>query len=122
MLYVSGMGSIIKDQNCPLGRIPSDVAVDDGVIAARNCVLNALSALNAYLGDLGKIKQFVKLLTFVSSDPGFFSQAIVANGGSKLLIDVFGEDIGKAARSAVGVAALPNNFPVEIEMLVEINP
>lgn len=121
MLYLSGTGSTVANTTPLAGHIPSDISLEEGIQAARNCVLNALSALHAYTGDLNRIKSFVKLLAFVSSEADFCDQHIVVNGASRFLIDVFGEEIGKSARSAVGVSSLPNDFPVEIEMIVELD-
>ena len=69
---------------------------------------------------MNRIKSFVKVLAFVASDDQFYSQPLVANGGSQLLVDVFGYEIGCPARSAIGVNVLPGNIPVEIELLVEL--
>jgi enamine deaminase RidA (YjgF/YER057c/UK114 family) len=78
-----------------------------------------LSTLKSYIGDLNKVKRIVKVLGLVNSDPNFTQQPQVINGFSNLMVEIFGES-GKHARSAVGVAALPNNISVEIEMIVEL--
>lgn len=120
LLYLSGMGPNLIGDEPMAGHIPSRISIEDGEKAARNCALNALSVLHQYTGDLNQIKSFVKILGFVSSDADFIKQHLVMNGASGLLIDVFGEEIGKSARSAVGVSSLPNDFPVEVEMVVEL--
>jgi enamine deaminase RidA (YjgF/YER057c/UK114 family) len=82
-------------------------------------VLNLLANLKAGIGDLDRVKRIVKMLCFVAGTDTFYDQPQVANGGSQLLVDIFGEDRGRCARSAVGMNALPGNIPVEIELLVE---
>ena len=102
-----------------------DNAVAMGHEAAQLCLLNALSLLKAQLGSLNRIRRIVKLVGFVSSTPEFFQQPQVINGASNLLVEIFGnafESGGKHARSAVGVAALPLNASVELELIVEISP
>jgi len=97
-----------------------DLTLEEGYDAARNCTLNALAILHRDLGDLNRIKRFVKILCFVAGRDDFYSQPKVANGASELLCEIFGKEKGMPARSAVGVNALPGNVPVEIEFLVEI--
>ena len=84
------------------------------------CTLNALSVLHEYLGDLNKIKSVVKILAFVASAPGFNSQPAVVDGASQLLKDIFGDDNGVGARSAISAIELPGNISVEIEFIFEI--
>ncbi|CAM5302399.1 LysR family transcriptional regulator [Streptomyces canarius] len=88
--------------------------------AARQCTLNALAAIRAITGELSAIKGIVKVTGFVASAPDFTAQPQVINGASELLGEVFG-DVGVHARSAVGVAVLPLDVPVEIEMIVEVD-
>jgi len=102
------------------GKVGAEVSVEDGQAAARTCALNALAALKAEVGDLSKIKRIVKAVVFVASAPDFTGQPQVANGASELLGEIFGE-AGKHARSAVGVAALPLNVPVEVELIAEVS-
>jgi enamine deaminase RidA (YjgF/YER057c/UK114 family) len=85
---------------------------------ARICVLNALAAIRAEVGDLDRVRRVVKVVGFVASAPGFLGQPAVVNGASELLGQVFG-DAGRHARSAVGVAVLPLDAPVEVEVVVE---
>lgn len=120
MIYVSGCGPDINGIMYKKGKLGDTILIEEGQEAARNCVLNALAILKEELGSLSRVTCIVKVLTFVSSDINFFSQPMVANGASQILIDIFGETIGCPARSAIGVSALPGNIPVEVEMLVEI--
>lgn len=83
------------------------------------CVLNALAAVKALVGDLSQVSRVVKVVGFVASEPSFSGQPGVVDGASELLVDVFG-DAGRHARSAVGVAALPRDVPVEVEIVVEL--
>ena len=101
------------------GRLGDDVSVEDGSAAARWCALNALSVLQAELGDLDRIERVLTVLGFVASAPGFVQQPQVVDGASRLLSEVFG-DRGRHSRSAVGVAALPRGGAVEIEVEVAV--
>ncbi|NUT58257.1 MAG: RidA family protein [Agromyces sp.] len=94
------------------------VPADDAKEYARACALNALAAIRAELGSLDRITRIVKLVGFVASDPSFTGQPGVVNGASEFLGEVFG-DAGRHARSAVGVAVLPLDAPVEVELIVE---
>lgn len=102
------------------GKVGANVAPDVAAGCARQCALNALAAVKAELGDLSAVTRVVKVVAFVASDPGFTGQPQVANGASELLGEVFG-DAGQHARSAVGVAVLPLDAPVEVELVVEIS-
>ena len=95
------------------------VSQEEAVECARQCALNALAAIKAEVGELAAVKQIVKVVVFVASTPDFTAQPLVANGVSELLGEVFG-DAGRHARSAVGVAVLPLDAPVEVELLVEV--
>ena len=118
LVYVSGCGpSIIEPIKGKLGK---DFTIKEGQEFARNCMLNLLAVLEANIGDLRKVKNCVKILTLVAGTEDFYDQPAVANGGSQLLIDLFGPEIGTPSRSAIGVNALPNNMPVETEGLFEI--
>jgi enamine deaminase RidA (YjgF/YER057c/UK114 family) len=120
LIYVSGCGCNIPNTETLHGRVPSQVSVDDAIICARKCALNIVSAIEEAVGDLNRVKSIIKLLVYVSSDCDFHDQHLVAHGASQLFIDVFGEDIGKSTRSAIGVASLPLDFPVEVEAIIEI--
>ena len=101
------------------GKLGAGVSVEEGYEAARLVGINLLAVLKTTLGDLDKVNRIVKLLSMVNAAPDFTDTPAVANGCSDLLVEVFG-DKGKHARSAVGMAALPLNVPVEIEMVVEV--
>ncbi|MFA6506913.1 MAG: RidA family protein [Treponemataceae bacterium] len=118
-LYTSGQGATRNGKPLFTGKVGAELTVEEGQQAARLCVLNLLSVLHAFTGDLNRIKNVVKVLALVASAPGFGQQPLVVNGGSQLLIDVFGER-GKHCRSAMGTNELPGNIPVEIEAIFEI--
>lgn len=120
LLYVSGMGCTKDGKPAFEGKVGKECTLEIGQQAAKICAINALAALNDYLGDLNKIKRLIKTLAFVSSDPGFSQQHLVANGCSQFLSDLFGTDEGVGVRSAIGVAQLPGNIPVEIEFIFEM--
>jgi enamine deaminase RidA (YjgF/YER057c/UK114 family) len=101
-----------------VGKVGADVTVEQGAALARICGLNALAAIDALVG-LGRIAKIVKVTGFVASAPGFTGQPAVVNGASELFGDVLGE-LGRHARSAVGVAELPLGAPVEVEVIVEV--
>jgi enamine deaminase RidA (YjgF/YER057c/UK114 family) len=118
MLYVSGCGSKIGD-NGVFGKVGRDVSMEEAQNGAAITIKNFLAIVEKELGDLNRVISFVKLLVFVSSDPQFYEQPEVANGATKLLVDLFGEKIGCPSRSAIGVAVLPGNISVEIEGIVK---
>ncbi len=120
MVYTSGTGGAREGLLDRIGRVGRDLTIEEGQEMARRCVMNLLANLHAATGDLNKIKRMVKMLVFVNSAEDFFQQPQVANGASKLLLDVFGEEAGLPARSAIGVHVLPGNIPVEIELLLEL--
>ena len=105
---------------CSVGKLGKDLTVEDGQKAAYNCVLNLLANLNEKTGDLNRIKRFVKVLAFVNSADDFGMQPQVVNGGSNLIAELFGEEAGLPARSAIGTNALPGGIACEIEVLVEL--
>ena len=100
------------------GKVGAEVTPEDAKDYARTAVLNALAAVEAAIGSLDRVTRVVKLVGFVSSDPSFSGQPGVINGASEVLGEIFGE-LGKHARSAVGVAVLPLDSPVEVELIVE---
>ncbi len=121
LLFVSGHGPLGADgKPTVLGKLGRDLSVEQGYKAARGVGLNVLATVRGNLGSLDKVKRVVKVLGMVNSDEGFKDQPKVINGFSDLIVEVFGEAIGKHARSAVGMAALPNGIPVEIEMILEV--
>ena len=118
LLYCSGCGPQVNGTSID-GKLGKDLSVEQGQEAAYRCMLNLLANLNAKLGYLDRIKRFVKVLAFVNSTDDFVQQPQVVNGGSQLLLDLFGEERGLPARTAMGVNATPGNIAVEIEVLVE---
>ena len=100
------------------GKVGAEVSADDAKAYARTAALNALAAVEAAIGSLDRVTRVVKLVGFVSSDPSFTGQPGVINGASEVLAEIFGEH-GTHARSAVGVAVLPLDSPVEVELIVE---
>jgi enamine deaminase RidA (YjgF/YER057c/UK114 family) len=100
------------------GKVGAEVSAEDAKTYAATCVLNALAAIGSVIGSLDRITRVVKVVGFVSSDPSFTGQPGVINGASDLLREIFG-DAGVHARSAVGVAVLPLDSPVEVELIVE---
>ena len=119
LVFLSGVGPSQPDSRQWAGKVGRDYTVEEGYEAARGCALNLLGNLKSVIGDLDKVTRVVKVLGMVNADPEFTSPPAVINGCSDLLVEVFGER-GRHARSAVGMAALPNAIPVEIEMIVQV--
>ncbi len=120
LLYLSGLGPAARaDGTTPSGKVGSDLSAEQGYEAARLTGVNIISRIKGELGDLDRVARVVKLLGMVNSEPSFDQQPAVVNGCSDLLVEVFG-DKGRHARSAVGMAALPNDIPVEIEVIIEV--
>ena len=118
-VYTSGQLPMRDGSLMLTGKVGGEVTEEEAVECARQCALNALAAVRAEVGELSAVKRIVKVVVFVASTPDFTAQPKVANGVSELLGDVFG-DAGRHARSAVGVAVLPLDAPVEVELVVEI--
>ncbi len=118
LVFVSGQAPRKGDRTIT-GRVGQDLTLEQGYEAAQYCILNALSALKAEIGDLDNVVRIVKVLGWVNSAPDFDQQPYVINGASELLEKVFGER-GKHARSAVSAHVLPFNIAVEIEMIAEV--
>ena len=118
-VYVSGQLPVTDGKLPATGKVGDEVSAADAAGMARICALNALAAAASAAGGLEGIRRIVKVTGFVASAPGFSGQPQVINGASELFIEVFGED-GKHARSAVGVAELPLNAPVEVELIAEV--
>ena len=119
MLYVSGQGPIRNDGSKICGVLGEDMTVEDGYEAAKQVGLTMLSTIKANIGDLDQIDRLVKTLGMVNSHHSFHSQPQVINGYSDLMVDIFGDDHGKGARSAVGMI-LPGNIAVEIEAIFKL--
>jgi enamine deaminase RidA (YjgF/YER057c/UK114 family) len=121
LLYVSGHGPAKLDASSPVaGKVGADLTPEQGKLAARLVGLNILATVRETLGSLDKVKRLVKTLGMVNAPPDFKEQPQVINGFSELMAEVFGEDAGVGARSAVGMGSLPMNIPVEIECIFEV--
>jgi enamine deaminase RidA (YjgF/YER057c/UK114 family) len=118
-VFTSGQLPMREGQLMATGKVGSEVSPEDAMECARQCALNAIAAVKAQIGDLDQVTRVVKVVCFVASAADFTAQAQVANGASELLGTAFG-DAGVHARSAVGVAVLPLDAPVEVEILVEV--
>ncbi len=122
MLYISGHGPIKADGTPITGRLGADMTTAQGKEAARVVGLAILSTVRHTLGSLDKVKRLVKTLGMVNATPEFKEQPQVINGFSELMRDVFGDDAGVGARSAVGMGSLPAGIPVEVECIFEVEP
>ena len=118
LLYTAGQLPFFDGALIATGKVGGEVNPTDAIELARVCTLNALAAAQSVLGSLDRVKQVVKVNGFVASTPDFIGQPGVLNGASELLGEIFG-DIGKHARAAVGVAVLPLDAPVEVELILE---
>lgn len=118
--YVSGHGPVCSDGSLIRGRVGTDLNLEEGYAAARQVGLALLSTLRAHFGSLDAIKRVVKVLGMVNSAPDFLEHPKVINGCSELFAQVFGEECGIGARSAVGMGPLPGNIAVEIEAIFEL--
>jgi enamine deaminase RidA (YjgF/YER057c/UK114 family) len=122
-LIVSGHGPAKLTDKTPVeGKVGDKLTLEQGKEAARAVGLNILSTVRSTLGSLDKVKRLVKTLGMVNCTPDFQDQPQVINGFSELMAEVFGEDAGVGARSAVGMGSLPSNIPVEIECEFEVVP
>lgn len=119
LVFLSGHVSNRADGTGIKGKLGKDLTIEQGYEAAKLSAIGLLSSLKAEIGNLDKVKRVVKVLGMVNSVPEFADHPKVVNGCSDLLVKVFG-DKGKHARSAVGVAALPSDYAVEVEMIVEV--
>jgi len=119
LVFTAGQLPMVNGELISKGLLGQDVEIDEANKAARICTLNALAAIKGVIGDLDRIKQIVRVVGYVASVPTFTHQPAVVNGASELLLEIFGE-AGKHARSAVGMAVLPLNASVEIELTVEV--
>ena len=119
LLYLSGAGPVRADGSVVQGKVGDTVSLDDAVAAARLTGLQLLAAMRATLGSLDRVARVVKTFGMVNGAPGFNRTPQVIDGCSNLMVEVFG-DAGRGARSAVGLAELPFDIAVEIEMIVEV--
>lgn len=118
-LYVSGQLPTKDGNLVATGKLGAEVSLEDGILAAKQCTINALAAIKSELGSLKRVARILKLTGFVASSPSFIQQPQVINGASDLLVDIFG-DVGRHSRSAVGVASLPLDAAVEIDFIVGV--
>lgn len=119
LVFISGHGPNRADGTFITGKLGQDLTIEQGYGAARLTMLNCLSSLRAELGSLNGVRRFVKVLGMVNCTEDFGDPPAVINGGSDLLVEIFG-DAGRHARSAVGMQSLPRGIAVEIEMVVEV--
>jgi enamine deaminase RidA (YjgF/YER057c/UK114 family) len=119
-VYTSGQLPMVNGELAATGKVGAEVDAGRAKELAATCALNALAAVKAEIGELARVRRVVKVVGFVASAPDFTGQPGVINGASELLGAVFG-DAGVHARSAVGVAVLPLDAPVEVEMIVEVS-
>lgn len=118
-VYTAGQLPLANGKLLMTGRVGAQVSVEEAASLARTCALNALAAVASVTGGLSAVIRIVKIVGFVASDPSFTGQPLVLNGASELMLEVFG-DSGRHARSAVGVAVLPLDAPVEVELIAEV--
>ena len=118
-VYTAGQLPLVDGKLLMTGRVGAQVSVEEAAALARTCALNALAAVASVTGGLSAVTRIVKIVGFVASDPSFTGQPLVLNGASELMLEVFG-DAGRHARSAVGVAVLPLDSPVELELIAEV--
>ena len=121
LAYVSGHGPLLPDKSLIIGRIGEGLTIEQGKLAARQVGLTIIATLKANLGSLNKIKRVIKVLGMVNCTPDFEKHPFIINGCSELFAQVWGEDNGIGVRSAVGMGSLPDNIPVEIEAIFELD-
>lgn len=119
LIFLAGKGPRYADGTEMQGKLGVNISIEQGYEGARLTAINQIAVLKTMLGDLSKVKRIVKALAFVNCDPSFIEQPKVINGFSDLMVEVFGEK-GVHARAAIGVASLPREQAVEIEMIVEV--
>ena len=119
LVFLSGHGPFREDGSMMTGKVGVEVSLEEAYETAKRVAIGLLGSLKAEIGDLDKVKRFVKVLGMVNAAPDFMDQPKVINGASDLFVEVFG-DKGKHARSAVGMGSLPGNISVEIELIVEV--
>lgn len=119
-VYVSGHGTVKEDGSLIIGRIGKDLTMEEGKTAARQVGLAILATLKENLGSFNRIKRVIKVLGMVNCVPDFERHPFVVNGCSELFANIWGNDNGIGVRSAVGMGSLPDNIPVEIEAMFEL--
>ncbi|MGF7157843.1 RidA family protein [Bartonella heixiaziensis] len=118
-LFISGQLPLFNGKPIAIGKVGATVSAEQAKKSAEVCAINILAQIKTALSNLNKIKRVVKITVFVAADPHFTDIPLVANGASDLFVNILGE-AGKHARSAVGVASLPMDVPVEVEAIIEI--
>lgn len=122
LVFVSGHGPIRTDKSLMTGRVPNQVTEEVAHLTARQVGLTMLSTLRRELGSLDRIHRLVKVLGMVYTTPEFRSHPQVINGFSNLMVEIWGEELGRGARSAVGMGSLPGNITVEVEAIFQLKP
>jgi len=120
LIYASGQTPTVEGKNVYEGKVGQEVSEEEAYAAARLAALNCVAELHHVLGDLDRVREIVKVTGYVASAPGFGQQPRVINGASELFQELWGEN-GRHARAAIGVAELPFDGPVEIEVIAEID-
>jgi len=121
LVYLAGHGPDKPEGGQIHGKMGTgDLTLEEGQLAARYTGISLLNSLKAEIGDLNRVNRIVKVLGMVNADPSYTQHSQVINGFSNLMVEVFGEKVGKHARAAVGMSSLPGNIPVEIQMIVEL--
>ena len=121
LLFVSGHGPAVSpDGTRLLGKVGKDLTLEQGKASARQTGISVLGSVQSTLGSLDRVVRVVKVLGMVNVAPGFTEMPQVINGFSDLMVELFGEERGKGARSAVGMASLPQNIPTEVEAIFEV--
>ena len=120
LLFTAGQLPFVDGALLATGKVGAEVSAAKAAELARVCALNALAAAHSVLGSLDKVTRVIKVNGFVASAPYFIGQPQVLNGASEVLAEIFG-DIGQHARAAVGVAVLPLDAPVEVDLILEIS-
>ena len=121
LVFLAGQGPLVDGKPTVTGKVGANLTEAEGYQAARATILTSLAVLRAEIGSLDRVRRVVKLVGWVNSAPGFTRQPWVINGASDLLVEIFG-DAGRHARSSVGANELPLDIPVEIELIVEVEP
>ncbi len=121
LLFMSGCGPRRIDGSAITGKVGADLSMDEGYAAARVVGLNMLANIRSAIGSLNRVERVVKVLGMVNSAPHFDQMPKVINGFSDLFVEIFGAERGRGARSAVGMAALPNQIAVEVEMVLQVS-
>jgi enamine deaminase RidA (YjgF/YER057c/UK114 family) len=120
LVFTAGQLPFVDGSLPSTGKVGNDVTAEEAQQLARTAALNAVAVVAEQAGGIDNVVRIVKVTVYVASDPDFITHSAVANGASDLLVEVFGEEAGKHARSALGVAVLPLNSPVEVEIIAEV--